>query len=157
VPNTSPVRSYRDLIVWQRAMMLVEECYRVTSFLPARECYGLAAQIRRAAASVPANIAEGHGSVYRRQYMRYVMIAQGSVRELETHLEITVRVRLLEGRRVAEAIRLCDETGRMLRSLYAALTRYRDHAERKSRSNDVRSRRTVPGHGDQGSGSRQAP
>jgi four helix bundle protein len=104
-------------------MMLVEECYRVTALLPNRECYGLAAQIRRAAASVPANIAEGHGSVHRRQYVRYVIIAQGSLRELETHLEITVRVKLLHGAQVAEAMRLAAETGRMLGALYRALVR----------------------------------
>jgi four helix bundle protein len=132
MPQTSAIQSFRDLIVWQRGMMLVEECYRTTARLPHRECYGLAAQIRRAAASIPANIAEGHGSVHRRQYARYVIIAQGSLRELETHLEITVRVKLLEGAHVAEAMRLAAETGRMLAALYRALMRgIPEKAERK--------------------------
>ena len=102
-------------------MSLVEECYRVTALLPARERYGLVSQIQRAATSIPANIAEGHGSVHRRQYLRYVIMAQSSLRELETHLEILVRVDLTSTRTVQEAVSLTGEVGRILGGLHRAL------------------------------------
>ncbi len=104
-------------------MSLVEECYRVTALLPARERYGLASQIQRAATSIPANIAEGHGSVHRRQYLRYVVMAESSLRELETHLEILVRVDLANTRSVHEAVSLSGEVGRLLGGLHRALKR----------------------------------
>jgi four helix bundle protein len=115
------IRTFRDLIAWQRAMSLVEECYRLTALLPARERYGLASQIQRAATSIPANIAEGHGSVHRRQYLRYVLMAQSSLRELETHLEILVRVDLVSTRAVHDAMGLSSEVGRLLGGLHRAL------------------------------------
>jgi len=89
------IRSYRDLIVWQKAMDLVGECYRLTHSLPKHEIYGLASQIQRASISVPANIAEGHGREHMGDYLRNLSIANGSLMELETHLLIAIRLSYL--------------------------------------------------------------
>ena len=79
------VRSYKDLLVWQKAMDLVIECYRLTKRLPASEAYGLVSQIQRAVVSIPANIAEGPGRDHLGDYVRHISIAKRSVLELETH------------------------------------------------------------------------
>jgi four helix bundle protein len=74
-----PIQSYLDLKVWQEAMNLAEECYRLTKLFPSSEMYGMVSQIRRAAVSVPANIAEGYGREYRQEYIQFLRIAQGSL------------------------------------------------------------------------------
>lgn len=74
------IESYRDLLVWQKGMDLVEACYRVTALLPKEERFGLASQIQRAAVSVPANIAEGFGRRNIGEYVRHLLIANGSLR-----------------------------------------------------------------------------
>jgi four helix bundle protein len=79
------VKSYRDLKVWEKAMDLVVESYRITKLLPRGEAYGLATQIQRAAVSIPANIAEGHGIDHLGDYLRHPSMAKGSLTELETH------------------------------------------------------------------------
>ena len=91
------IQSYRDLRVWQEAMTLAEMCYRLTKIFPKEEVYGMTSQIRRAAASVPANIAEGYGRESRAEYIRFLRIAQGSLKEVETHLILSERVRLAQG------------------------------------------------------------
>ena len=78
---TTPVKSYRDLLVWQKAMDLVEESYSVASQLPKTETFGLVSQIQRAAVSVPANIAEGHGRQHLGDYLHHLSIANGSLME----------------------------------------------------------------------------
>jgi len=113
------IQSYRDLQVWQRATDLVVECYRLTQFLPKSETYGLASQIQRAAVSVPANIAEGHGREHLGDYLHHLSVANGSLMELETHLLITTRLGYLREDQLAPARNLTVEVGRML----AALTR----------------------------------
>ncbi len=84
--NESTIHSYRDLKVWQQAMQLAKGCYELTRRFPRDELFGLTSQIRRAAASVPANIAEGNGRQNRGEYIHSLRIAQGSLKELETHL-----------------------------------------------------------------------
>ncbi|UBF24866.1 four helix bundle protein [Kovacikia minuta CCNUW1] len=79
------IESYRDLTVWQESMSLAESCYRMTKTFPKEEIYGMTAQIRRASASIPANIAEGYGREYRQEHIQSLRIAQGSLKELETH------------------------------------------------------------------------
>src|SRR5439155_26987516 len=79
------IRSYRDLLVWQKAMDLVAECYWITTLLPKNETYGLVNQMQRAAVSVPANIAEGHGRDHLGDYLHHLSVTNGSAMELETH------------------------------------------------------------------------
>ena len=111
------IRSYRDLRVWQRAMDIAEATYRLTSDFPRAEQFGLTSQARRAAVSVAANIAEGYGRATRPVYMNFVRIAQGSLKELETHLILAERVNCCPPGSVATILADADELGRMLRSL----------------------------------------
>jgi four helix bundle protein len=90
------VRHYRELKVWQAAMDLAERCYLMTKSFPKDELFGMTSQIRRAAASVPANIAEGQGRQSTKEFLRFLSIARGSLMELETHLILCQRVRLLK-------------------------------------------------------------
>jgi four helix bundle protein len=115
------ISSYRDLVVWVRAVDLVETCYRLTQRLPRSEIYGLASQIRRAAVSVPANIAEGHGRRNLGEYLQHLSIANGSLKELETHLLIATRLNYFAANDVAPALDSCAETGRMLSGLLQKL------------------------------------
>ena len=83
-------KHYRDLIVWQKSMELVDEIYRLTNLLPKEELYCLSDQMRRAAISIPSNIAEGHGRQTSKEFRQFLSISKGSVCELETQLEIRV-------------------------------------------------------------------
>src|SRR6185436_13377873 len=89
------IKSHRDLIVWQKAMDLVEVLYGATAAFPKEETYALTSQIRRAVVSVPANIAEGQGRRLPKEYLYFLANARGSLLELDTHLEIAVRLRYL--------------------------------------------------------------
>ncbi|AZO12322.1 MULTISPECIES: four helix bundle protein [unclassified Mesorhizobium] len=95
------IRDYRDLIVWQEAMDIAESVYALTRGFPREEMFGLAAQMRRCAASIPANIAEGFGRAQRRPFIQFLRIAQGSLKELETHTMLCGRVGLLSKEQVA--------------------------------------------------------
>lgn len=115
------IQSYRDLRVWQESMDLVEMAYRLTLRLPASEKFGLVSQMNRAAVSIPANIAEGHGSKHRGVYLNHLSISRGSLSELETYFELTVRLDLLKPESVAEVQSRCDSVGRLLGALIRAL------------------------------------
>src|SRR5712691_1724129 len=91
VPGDSAIRSYRDLEVWRVAMDVAVACYRTTAKFPREEIYSLTAQIRRAASSVSANIAEGYGRETTASFIQFLRIAQGSLKELETHLLLAGR------------------------------------------------------------------
>jgi four helix bundle protein len=119
--SEEPFQSYRDLLVWQAAMTLAEHCYRVTRNFPRDELFGMTAQIRRAGASIPANIAEGHGRANTGSFMQFLRIAQGSAKELETHLLLSVRVGLAAQEAVDPLLNQCDEIGKMLRGLIRSL------------------------------------
>jgi four helix bundle protein len=86
------IQSYRDLKVWQQSMDFVVACYKVTTGFPSCEIYCLTSQLRRAAISVPANIAEGRGRRRTKEFLRHLEIAYGSLMELETHIEISKRL-----------------------------------------------------------------
>jgi four helix bundle protein len=116
-----PILSYRDLDVWQKAIALSVECYRATSSFPRQEMYGMTSQIRRAATSVAANIAEGHGREHTRTFVQFLRISQGSLKELETHLVIAQQVGLLPSHKHQPLCRTADDLGRMLRSLIRVL------------------------------------
>ncbi len=116
------IKSYRDLEVWQHAITLAEQVYRVTAQLPAEERFGLKSQAQRAAVSVPANIAEGFGRSSRTEYARYVTIARGSLMELETHLTLMVRLELIDRDAVLPIWDTAQSVGKMLTSLRTALS-----------------------------------
>jgi len=113
--------SYRELVVWQKAMSLAESAYAVAGLLPDSERFGLSLQIRRAAISVPSNIAEGHERRSRAEYRRFIAIACGSLAELETQLELANRLYRIGHAAVTPATLLADETGRLLRSIERSL------------------------------------
>ena len=103
---TSSIKSYRDLRVWQLALDLAPEVYKLAQSLPKHEQYGLADQMRRAVVSVPANIAEGQARRHRREFLRYLSIARGSLAELETLLVLAERLKYLN----AESLRVMERT-----------------------------------------------
>ncbi len=93
--GSDEIRSYRDLVVWQQGMALAASCYKATKSFPRDEAYGMTSQIRRAAASIPANIAEGNGRENTGAYIQSLRIAQGSLKELETHELLAESVELM--------------------------------------------------------------
>ena len=121
MPTEPEIKSYRDLRVWQDTMALAELCYRLTRSFPKEEMFGLVSQIRRAAASIPADIAEGHGRENTQTFIQYLRIAQGSLKELETHLLIAERVGVAGKDHVRTPLQQCEAAGKMLRSLIRSL------------------------------------
>jgi len=115
------ITSYRDLRVWQESMGLVETVYSLTRLLPASEKFGLVSQMNRAAVSVPANIAEGHGSRHLAVYLNHLSVSRGSLTELETYIELTVRLKLLKPGQVEVARQQSESAGRLLGALIRAL------------------------------------
>jgi four helix bundle protein len=115
------VRHYRELEVWQLAMDLAEECYQITRRFPKDELFGLTSQIRRAAVSVPANIAEGQGREHTKEFLHHLSVARGSLMELETHLLLCRRVGLLEKEQAESLLEMTDRVSRMLSGLRKAL------------------------------------
>ena len=116
-------QSFKDLIVWQRSMELAEKCYSLTKVFPREEQYGMTAQIRRAATSVAANIAEGHGRESTGSFVQFLRVAQGSIKELETHLLLAKKVGLASSDVVRLPLAECEEIGKMLRALIRTLQR----------------------------------
>jgi len=115
------VSSHRDLDVWRLAMDLVVDIYRVSAAFPRDERFGLTSQIRRAAASVPANIAEGNSRSTRKDYAAFVSIAKGSLAETETFLLLAIRLGYTTEARVTAELALLTRVSKMLRSLRARL------------------------------------
>jgi four helix bundle protein len=115
------VQSYRQLEVWQFAMKLAERCYLATKAFPKEELFGLTSQIRRASASIPANIAEGQGREHTKEFLNHLSMARGSLMELETHLLLSQRVGLLEQADMEKLLALSDRISRMLTGLRKAL------------------------------------
>jgi four helix bundle protein len=122
-----PLRSYQDLKVWQAGMQLVLTSYRLSSRFPKHESFGLTSQIRRAAVSVPANIAEGYGRSHRGDYVRYMSVANGSLKELETELMIASHLGYVAEAEHNQVMRQADELGRMLGRLIRMLRKESSH------------------------------
>ncbi len=114
--------SYKDLIVWQKAMDLVEETYRIIKHLPREEMYALSDQMRRAATSIPSNIAEGQVRNSTKEFVMFLSIARGSNAELQTQLLISVRLRYLKEDEIRKALNLSEEVGKMLLTIIQKLT-----------------------------------
>ena len=115
------LKTYRDLEVWQTSMELVEETYRISQAFPDEEKFGLTSQLRRAAVSIPANIAEGYGRMHRGDYLRHLSIAKGSLAEVETLLTLAVRLSVMDREAAMKTWELTQQTGKMLSKLIAAL------------------------------------
>lgn len=116
------VQSYRDLLVWQKAMMLTEAVYRVSEAFPDRERYGMTSQLRRAAVSVAANLAEGHARATRKDFAHFVSMSQGSLAEVETYVILAGRLKLADKEALTPVWHLAQEVGRMLNVLHQRLT-----------------------------------
>ena len=108
---------YQKLVVWQKAMELTDEIYRLVKQLPKEEQFSLSDQLRRAAVSIPSNIAEGHGRQTDREFKQFLSISKGSVFEAETQLLIAVRQKYISNEDAQPALKLCDEVGKMLTAL----------------------------------------
>jgi len=118
--KTPDARS-RELRVWQGGMELVEPVYRVTQSFSRLEVYGLTSQLRGAAVSIPANIAEGQSRHHLKEYLNFLSMAQGSVGELETELEIAARLKYIDQATLAELMSKLEPLARQIRALRAAL------------------------------------
>jgi four helix bundle protein len=115
------MKSYRELLAWQKAMALAEMAYVLSSSLPAEERYGLVSQLRRAAVSIPSNIAEGHARESTKEFIRFIAIARGSLAEVETQIDLIGRLKMLEQADLTPVLDCCDELGRILRGLKKSL------------------------------------
>lgn len=109
--------SYRNLVVWQKSVDLVVEVYRLTEKFPKEEIYELTSQMRRASVSIPSNIAEGSRRGSKKDFKNFILIAYGSGSELETQIEISLRLGFIERSNCKVAVDLLDEVMRMLNTL----------------------------------------
>ena len=115
------VQSYRDLVAWKKAVDLVTEIYRLTRGFPKEEMFGLISQIRRAAVSIPGNIAEGHARSSRKEFQYFLSNARGSVAELETQLIISHNLGLITEPELSRLLDQVAEVGRIINGLLTAL------------------------------------
>lgn len=117
------VRNYTELVVWQKAMDLVELVYKVTASFPNDERFGLTSQMRRAAVSIPCNIAEGQGRTTTRDFLHFLSISYGSLREVETQIWIAQRLAYLKEESATNVFQLTAEVGRLINGLSNSLRR----------------------------------
>jgi len=114
-------KSYRDLMAWQKAMKLVTEIYAKTEGFPKTETFGLSAQMRRAAVSVPSNIAEGQGRDSPKEFLHHLSFAYGSLMETETQLQIAANLGFLTNADVTDILEQTAEVGRLINGLSRSL------------------------------------
>lgn len=114
------IKSYKELIVWQKSIMLVKEVFSLTKAFPSSELYGLTSQMRRASISIPSNIAEGYGRVSSKEYARFFSIAYGSALELETQLIIGKDLEMTEVQSFSKSIALLEEVLKMLNKMLSS-------------------------------------
>ena len=110
-------KDYKDFIVWQKAIDLSVEVYRLVKLLPKAETYALSDQMRRAVVSIPSNIAEGKGRNSAKEFVNFLSIARGSQKELETQLYICIKIGYFTEDEASTAMNLCEEVGKMLNAL----------------------------------------
>lgn len=120
---TVKIESYRQLGVWQKAIKMVTEIYGITQTFPKEEIYALTSQIRRAAVSVPANIAEGWGRNTTKDYIQFLRIARSSLLELETHLIISNNLNYINNQTVEDILQKTLEINKMLNGLVNSLSK----------------------------------
>ena len=115
------MKNYKELLVWQKAMDLAAEVYKVVQMLPKEELYAMSSQLRRASVSIPSNIAEGNARNSTKEYIQFLSIARGSNSEVETQLLLCQRLCLLRESEIMPALALCEEIGKMLNALIKRL------------------------------------
>ena len=118
-----PIKSFRDLLVWQKSMALAEGVFAAAESMPATERYGLTAQLKRTAVSIPSNIAEGRGRARTGSFIHHLVIALGSEAELQTQLELAMRLGFIPRDKGEPLVATSIEIGRMLGGLIAGLRR----------------------------------
>ncbi|MBR5914520.1 MAG: four helix bundle protein [Selenomonadaceae bacterium] len=118
------IKDFKELLVWQKSMKLAAEVYRITKKLPKDELFGLTNQLRRAAVSIPSNIAEGNGRDSTKEYLRFLYIARGSRSEVETQLLLCVELGYLQKTEIVTALEICTEVGKMLN---AVISKFKDY------------------------------
>ena len=121
--NESCCRSYRDLLVWQKALTLAVAIHQVTGSFPRSERFGLVSQLRRAAVSVPSNIAEGSARRTTRDFAAFLHVARGSLAELDTQLLLALQVGYLDPGKHTGLVQQVDEVGRIINALLSGLRR----------------------------------
>ncbi len=117
------IKNYRDLIAWQKAMDLVENVYKGTKQFPKEELYGLTSQLRRAAISIPSNVAEGQGRRTDKEFAYFVSVANGSLHEAETQILLAERLQFLDKAASAKLLDSSSEVGRLLNGLAKVLAK----------------------------------
>lgn len=115
------IQNFRDLDVWKLGMEIVADVYNITKGFPKEETYALASQMRRAALSIPSNIAEGFNRYHNKEYRQFLYIALGSCAELETQIEVAFELRYIEQSTKDKIIEKVDHDSRMLRNLIKKL------------------------------------
>ncbi|HBR18382.1 MAG TPA: diversity-generating retroelement protein bAvd family protein [Deltaproteobacteria bacterium] len=115
------INSYKDLEVWKKSMDLAVDCYNITKDFPKSETYGICSQLQRAAVSIPANIAEGRGRQYIKEFLHHLSIAYGSLSELETFIMLSERLKYINEDKSKSIILRTTELGRMLNGLQKSL------------------------------------
>lgn len=118
----SSIKSYKELIVWQKSMVFVESVYSMTATFPAEEIYGLTSQIRRAAVSIPSNIAEGSYRSTKKDYVHFLRTALGSAAEIETQIEIALRIKYISKNIYEELSSILAEVMKMLNGMVRKLS-----------------------------------
>jgi four helix bundle protein len=116
-------RSYKDLFAWQKSMDLVTAIYRTTAGFPKDDLFGLTSQLRRAAVSIPSNIAEGQGRLSEKEFRHFPGQARGSLMEVETQLQIAENLSYLPKEQTAAPMQSCAEVGRILNGLIASVSK----------------------------------
>ncbi len=120
--KTDRIRDYRDLIVWREAMEIAEQVYLLTRAFPREEMFGMTSQMRRAAVSIPCNIAEGFGRAQRKSFVQFLRIAQGSLKELGTQTLLAGRIGFLPPEQVEDVMARCQRLGKRLVQFVRSLT-----------------------------------
>lgn len=116
-------RSYKDLVAWQKSMDLVTAVYHLTAKFPKDELFGLTSQLRRAAISIPSNIAEGQGRLSEKEFRYFLGQARGSLMEVETQIQIAENLGYLERESTPPMMEMCAEVGRILNGLLASVSK----------------------------------
>jgi four helix bundle protein len=139
-----PIKSYRDLVAWQKAMVLVTEVYRVTHDFPKEELFGLTSQLRKAAVSIPSNIAEGRGRSSLGEFRLFLGNAMGSLAEVETQLFIAMNLKYIDEPTISNLLNLSSEIGRVLNGLIASISKRRSDSRVQAPILKIKNRHLKP-------------